>query len=89
MFANTDDVPRFRVEEPPPPSRTGGVERLLFLLALAAILLVATIAVRSWTSANDAKLPPYEYTKDTRRASDSTAQPVERDHLTYPLPPRL
>ena len=90
MFANFDAVPCFRIEEPSAPRRSfDAALRLTLLLAVAGILLLATAALRTWTAANDAKLPPIEYAKQKRQPNVPPSRHEERKHFMFPSPPRI
>ena len=91
MFADSYEASLFRVDEQVT-SRTssrGTLIRLVLLFAIAALMLVATIALRFWTAANDATLPPIEYGKPQQRSSDLPSQHEERNRLTFPLHPQI
>jgi hypothetical protein len=88
--ANVDDAPRFQIDEPSAPRGSfDAALRLTFLLAIASILLLATAALRSWTAANDATLPPIEYAKQKRQPNVPPSRHEEHKHFKFPLPPRI
>jgi hypothetical protein len=88
MFADSDEGPFFQFHErrTSDASPAATVERLLFLLAIAAMLLVATVGIRSWTAVNDAKLPPIEYANGEAPLDDSPSWDQKRTYLTLPGP---
>ncbi len=88
--ANVDNAPCFRIEEPSAPRRScGAALRLTLLLAIAGILLLATVALRSWTAANDATLPPFEFASPKRQPTVPPSWHEERDRFKFPAPPRI
>ncbi|MEX2091129.1 MAG: hypothetical protein WD971_00555 [Pirellulales bacterium] len=88
--ANVDGAPRFQIDEPSAPRGSfDAVLRLTRLLSVAGILLLTTIALRSWTAANDAKLPPIEYAKQNRQPTVPPSWHEERKHFMFPSPPRI
>lgn len=88
--AKLDDVPCFRIDEPSPPRGSfDAAVRLTLLLTVAGILLLATAALRTWTAANDAKLPPIEYAEQKRQPSVPPSRHEGRDRFTFPAPPRI
>jgi hypothetical protein len=90
--ANVDNAPRFRIEEPSPSLPRRSVEtalRLTLLLAIASILLLATAALRSWTAANDATLPPFEFAAPKRQPTVPPSWHEERDRFAFPSLPRI
>jgi len=88
--ANVDDAPRFRIDQPSSPRGSfDALWRLAFLVGIAGILLLATVALRSWTAANDATLPPIEYAKQKRQPTVPPSRHEERKHFMFPPPPRI
>jgi hypothetical protein len=92
MFANSHDEPLFRIDEPA--ASRASVEaaaiRLAALATIAVAMLVATVALRFWTAANDAKLPPIEFSKSQQHSSNPPSwRHDERHWLTIPLHPQI
>ena len=90
MFANSEDGPRFRLEEPTAPLPAGAAaNRLNLLLTICAILLLTTGALRLWTAIESATDRPV---KPSRPSSEPTARPSPTEKgnwFTLPPPPRI
>jgi hypothetical protein len=90
MFADSEEAPCFRIEEPSAPVRSdAGAKRLTLLLAMAGLLLLATAVLRSWTVVKNAADPPVKF---YRPGTEPTAPPShddERVPFTFPPPPRI
>ena len=91
MFASSHDDSVYCINEQTASRAAfdGTLIRLVSLTAIAAVLLVATMALRIWTAANDATLPPIEYGNNHQRTSETPARDEERNRLTFPLHPQI